>query len=218
MSTATQTKRTKADAAAQFVPDVEVDPVCAGLCVLLSLMIAAKREPGTYKCQAVNADCIEPGLKLAAMFEEYRVTVAPHNVSRELTAFSVKYNGGGRGSERLSMHLMILAFLPSISLTEVLLTTLTIILGWVGYLVRSLIVSNRDQIRAIQEHQSVIDEDLADIRDTKVDKEEYIRANAIARVEMSDLMGAIKELQGQNRMGIEIGAAVAAALNRKESA
>lgn len=78
-------------------PDMAVDPVCAGLGTLLSLMIAARREPGSCKCQAINADCVEPGLKLAALFPNYRLTVSPHNTSRDLAAFSVKYQGVAKG-------------------------------------------------------------------------------------------------------------------------
>lgn len=90
----TQMKDTKKTQPA-YELDATVDPVAAGLCTLLSLMISARREPGTYKCQSIHADCVEPGLKLAAMLPGYRLTIAPHNTSRELAAFSVKYNGMG---------------------------------------------------------------------------------------------------------------------------
>lgn len=79
-------------ASVPFLPDVQVDPVLAGLHVVVGLMLAAKREPGRWKCMPAPAECTEAALRLASGFASCRVNVTPHQTTRDLAVFSVRYD------------------------------------------------------------------------------------------------------------------------------
>ena len=74
----------------QVVSDEAIDPHLAAMSAAYGLMIAAKREPGTWKCRAFPADQARLIVE-RAIHEDFQVKDHPHNTDQSKRAISVMW-------------------------------------------------------------------------------------------------------------------------------
>ncbi len=83
-----------------------------------------------------------------------------------------------------------------------------VVVGGLGWLIKRAI-NDIDRRQQNTEHR------VLQLERNTVGKEEWLRDSNISRMRQEKILEDLAELKGQNRAGVEIGSAVAAALNRR---
>lgn len=66
--------------------------------------------------------------------------------------------------------------------------------------------------RRMDDHEARVER----LEQESVSKDDWLRESGISRQRQEKILEELAELKGQNRAGVEIGAAIAAALNRRD--
>lgn len=102
--------------------------------------------------------------------------------------------------------------LGAIELTHVVLVisngVTAAFVGGIGWLIKRTIADMDRRIAASEKRGE-------DLEENTVEKEEWLRESSISRQRQEKILEKLSLLEGKNQAGIEIGAAIAAALNRR---
>lgn len=112
------------------------------------------------------------------------------------------------------MHLMILAVVPS--LVETLLAILVIVIGWVGWLMRENISSNKGRVETLDARQSTIEADVKELRDTKADKEDLLRETGRVSLKLDALFTKLDQHEGSDNALRDLAIEMAKAVRREQ--
>lgn len=83
-----------------------------------------------------------------------------------------------------------------------------VVVAVIGWLIKRAIAQ-------MDARQDSADRRIEKLEENAVSKEEWLRESGIQRIKLDELARNLAELKGQNQAGVEIGAAIAAALNRR---
>lgn len=83
-----------------------------------------------------------------------------------------------------------------------------------AFLLRRVISDHDERHRQIDVRQTEHEERIKYLERDTVSKEDWLRETSISRKKLEQIDGKIERLTGQNQAAVEIGAAIAAAMNR----
>lgn len=91
---------------------------------------------------------------------------------------------------------------------------LSAVIGGYAFLLRRVLHDHDERHRQIDGQQIEQNERLKQLERDTVSKEDWLRESSITRKKLEQIDNKIERLAGQNQAAVEIGAAIAAAMNR----